>query len=73
MCEQRKLRRVCAGFSLTFVFQESLGLPSVVFESPWTYFKSPSDSFTILGLWVLGLALYHINDYNCKVLHPGTR
>ena len=29
------------GFSLTFVFQESLGLPSVVFESPWANFKSP--------------------------------
>ena len=29
------------GFSLTFVFQESLGLPSIVFESPWANFKSP--------------------------------
>ena len=24
----------CTGFYLTFVFQESLGLPSVIFESP---------------------------------------
>ena len=29
-----------AVFSLTFVFQESLGLSSVVFESPGTNFKS---------------------------------
>ena len=46
-----------------------------------------SDSFTILGLWVLGLAVSHINESYCKLmspehyfkemsaklLHPGTR
>ena len=37
-----------------------------------------SDSFTILDLWVLGLAVSHINESNCKLtssilLHPGTR
>ena len=46
-----------------------------------------SDSFTILGLWVLGLTVSHINESNCKLmspehyfqdksavpLHPGTR
>ena len=31
------------GFSLTFVFHESLGLSSVVFESPGANFKSPLD------------------------------
>ena len=48
---------------------------------------SSSGSFTILGLWVLGLAAFHINESNCKLmspehyfndksailLHPGTR
>ena len=46
-----------------------------------------SDSFTTLGLWVLGLAVSHINESNSKLmspehylsdkstilLHPGTR
>ena len=32
---------IYAGFSLTFVFQESLGLSTVVFESPGANFKSP--------------------------------
>ena len=26
-----------------------------------------SDSFTILSLWVLGLAVSHINESNCKL------
>ena len=29
-----------------------------------------SDSFTILGLWVLGLAVSHINEFNCKLTSP---
>ena len=28
----------------------------------------PNDSFTILGLLVLGLAVYHINESNCKLM-----
>ena len=27
-----------------------------------------SDSFTILGLWVLGLAVSNINESNCKFM-----
>ena len=27
-----------------------------------------SDSFTIFGLWVLGLAVSHINESNCKLM-----
>ena len=29
-----------------------------------------SDSFSILGLWVLGLAVSHINESNCKLMSP---
>ena len=29
-----------------------------------------SDSFTILGLWVLGLSVSHINESNCKLMSP---
>ena len=29
-----------------------------------------SDSFTILGLWGLGLAVSHINESNCKLMSP---
>ena len=29
-----------------------------------------SDSFTILGLWVLGLAVSYINESNCKLMSP---
>ena len=29
-----------------------------------------SDSFTIFGLWVLGLAVIHINGSNCKLMSP---
>ena len=29
-----------------------------------------SDSFTILGLWVLGLAVSHIKESNCKIMSP---
>ena len=29
-----------------------------------------SDSFTIFGLWVLGLAVSHINESNCKLMSP---
>ena len=29
-----------------------------------------SDSFTISGLWVLGLTVSHINGFNCKLLSP---
>ena len=29
-----------------------------------------SDSFTILGLWVLGLAVSHICKSNCKLMNP---
>ena len=29
-----------------------------------------SDSFTILGLWVLGLAVANINEPNCKFMSP---
>ena len=56
-----------------------------VATSNFTY--AYSDSFIILGLWVLGLAVSHINESNCKLmspehyfndksailLHPGTR
>ena len=49
--------------------------------------REDSDSFTILGLWVLGLTVSHINESNCRLmspehyfndksailLHPGTR
>ena len=31
-----------------------------------------SDSFTILGLWVLGLAVSNINESNCKFMSPKT-
>ena len=27
-----------------------------------------NDSFTILGLWVLGLTVSHINESNCKLM-----
>ena len=29
-----------------------------------------SDLFTILGLWVLGLAVSHINESNCNLMSP---
>ena len=29
-----------------------------------------SDSFTVFGLWVLGLAVTHIYESNCKVMSP---
>ena len=29
-----------------------------------------SDSFTIFGLWVLGLAVSHINESNYKLINP---
>ena len=29
-----------------------------------------SDSFTILGVWVLRLAVTHINESNCKLMSP---
>ena len=29
-----------------------------------------SDSFTIFGLWVLGLAVSHINESNYKLMSP---
>ena len=29
-----------------------------------------SDSFTILGLWVLGLGVTHFNESNCKLMSP---
>ena len=29
-----------------------------------------SDSFTILGSWVLGLAVTHNNESNCKLMNP---
>ena len=32
--------------------------------------KKSSDSFTIFGLWVLGLAVSHINEDNCKLMSP---
>ena len=53
----------------------------------WKWVNACRDSFTILGFWVLGLAVSHINESNCKLmspehfffeksailLHPGTR
>ena len=57
-------------------------------QGNWTMLASKcSDSFTILGLWVLGIAVSHINESSCKpmspehyfndksaiLLHPGTR
>ena len=29
-----------------------------------------SDSFSILGLWVLGLPVSHINESSCKLMGP---
>ena len=29
-----------------------------------------SDLFTILGLWVLGLVVSHINESRCKLMSP---
>ena len=29
-----------------------------------------SDSFTILGVWVLGLTVSYINGSNCKLMSP---
>ena len=29
-----------------------------------------SDSFTILGLWVLELTVSHINEFNCNFMSP---
>ena len=39
--EKIQRKGLAPGFSLTFVFQESLGLSTVVFESPGANFKSP--------------------------------
>ena len=33
-------------------------------------FWEGSDSFAILGLWVLGLAVPHINESNCNLTSP---
>ena len=33
-------------------------------------FNTISDSLTIFGLWVLGLAVSHINEFNCKLMSP---
>ena len=41
----------------------SIGMESVISEPC-------SDSFTILGIWVLGLADTHINGSNCKLMSP---
>ena len=37
-------------------------------QTTWVW--TCSDSFTILGLWVLGLAVSHINESNCKLMSP---
>ena len=34
------------------------------------FFDINSDSFTVLGLWVLVLAFSHINEPNCKLMSP---
>ena len=33
--------------------------------------KPCSDSFTILGIWVLELTVSHINGSSCKLTSPG--
>ena len=32
--------------------------------------RGPVIQFTILGLWVLGLAISHFNESNCKHMSP---
>ena len=32
--------------------------------------REDSVSFTILGLWVLGLTVSHINESNCRLMSP---
>ena len=42
-------------------------------SGPWKVFllyMRHNDSFTILGLWVLGLTVSHINESNCKLMSP---
>ena len=46
----------------------NIGLTISLPISGETYFSS--GSFTILGLWVLGLAVSHINESNCKLMSP---
>ena len=42
----------------------------VPFETDHLNTHSLSDSFTILGLWVLGLAVSHISKSVCKLMSP---
>ena len=42
-------------------------LPYLEFSDPL-----PSDSFTILGLWVLGLAVSHINESQLQTYESRT-
>ena len=59
-------------FSLNNEFYESsaahvsLCLKVYIKGPPWV--NTPSDSFTILALWALGLAVTHISESNCKVM-----
>ena len=40
-----------------------------ILSSPYKQLEC-SDSFTILGLWFLGLTVSHINESNCKLMSP---
>ena len=46
-------------------FSDIVALKVAIFSIIFT-----SDSFTILGLRVLGLAVSHINESNCKLMSP---
>ena len=55
--------------SLTLTLTSGFSFRKIMYEAYLSYYlrQDFSDSFTILGLWVLGLAVSHINGSNCKL------
>ena len=54
------------------VMGESSFNSSEITQAPRICFIAPSDSFTILGLWVLGLAVSNINESQLQTYESKT-
>ena len=64
------LHKTPSEYLYNWTYYKMCNVGQLVFDFYSAKNESFSDSFTILGLWVLGLADTHINESNSKLMSP---
>ena len=70
-CDRDILKNCLSAVTKNAIYLKQEGPPALD-HSPESWHMSSSDSFTILGLWVLGLAVSNINESQLQTYESKT-